>query len=228
MTNETLADILGPEAAMKFKRAIESIEMTHDSLEYGERLFQKLIEEGNTEAAERVDRAFEDTRLKSPNEIKISRPSKEFISQWPLVSNDNDVGMGSEDVRKILQNSHMKDIYNRAAYHPELYSKPTHSELFLMLFCIVETEPLNSENYETLKLLIEKIGLSDKICTKHWGMGLGDENEFFIHPEADLYLQNLMKDSEVKGRNKPSGEAQWSKRQARIDNTKRIVDLIMS
>ena len=33
-----------------------------------------------------------------------------------------------------------------------------------------------------------------------------------MHPEVEMFLEDLMKESKVKGRDKPSGEEQWSKR----------------
>ena len=45
-----------------------------DSHNYGKKLCDELIREGNIEAAIRVDRAVLDTRLQTPDVITIARP----------------------------------------------------------------------------------------------------------------------------------------------------------
>ena len=207
---EELADILGPEAAMRFKLHLESMETIEASLEYGERLFRQLIEEGDTEAAVRVDKSFLDTRLNGGGSVKIGRPITEYPIQWPIVNSDTEWGFGSRETRNALERSHMMEIYDRAAYHPELYGKPTEAEMFLMLFCILEHGPLSQNHSEVAFLLAQRIGLLDAWAKK--GLSKPALTETKLHPEVEMFLEDLMKESKVKGRDKPSGEEQWSKR----------------
>tara|TARA_B100001175_G_C19477670_1_gene625285 strand:- start:233 stop:880 length:648 start_codon:yes stop_codon:yes gene_type:complete len=202
---EELADILGPEAAMEFNLHLESMDTIGASLEYGERLFRQLIEEGDTEAAVRVDKSFLDTRLNGGGSVKIGRPLTEYPIQWPIVDSDTEWGRGSRETRNALERSHMMEIYDRAAYHPELYGKPTEAEMFLMLFCLLEHGPLSQNHTEVAILLAQRIGLP----AAEW---LKDRGHDKLHPEVEMFLEDLMKESKVKGRDKPSGEEQWSKR----------------
>ena len=194
---ESLEDIF-PELG-NIARTVDSIS---ESMEYGENLYRELIEEGDFEAAKRVDKAFLDTRLVNPKSVKIKRPTTEYISQWPISYGES---------KDLLQNSHMKEIYERAAYHPELYKKPTHSELLLMIMCIGDHGPLRLEETEAAMLLAIKLGLPI------------DQNESELHPDAERFVEDLMRKAEVKGRDKPSGSEELTKR---ISQRTPIFDLL--
>ena len=194
---DSLEDIF-PELG-NIARTVDSIS---ESMEYGENLYRELIEEGDFEAAKRVDKAFLDTRLVNPKSVKIKRPRQEYPNQWPISYGES---------KDLLQNSHMKEIYERAAYHPELYKKPTHSELFLMIMCIGEHGPLRLEETEAAMLLAIKLGLP-----------IG-QNESELHPDAERFVEDLMREAEVKGRGEPSGSEELTKR---ISQRTPIFDLL--
>ena len=159
-----------------------------DSHNYGKELCDKLIQEGNIEAAIRVDRAVADTRLQTPEVITIARPYQKATVGASRAWSEH----------FAIQDHHMREIYHRAAYNPEEYHKMTKAELIVTLFALAEHGPLTGKQTDVLLWLCEQIPIEG-----------GSWNGY--HPDVESHYKEIYREAEIKGRNKPSGERQWTK-----------------
>lgn len=158
-----------------------------DSHNYGKKLCDELIREGNIEAAIRVDRAVLDTRLQTPDVITIARPYQKAT-----------VGSTRAWAQHFkMQDSHMKEIYHRAAYNPEEYHKMTKAELVVTLFTLAEHGPLTAKQTDVLLWLCDQIPIGN--------------DSWNHHPDVEFHYKEIYREAKIKGRNKPSGERQWTK-----------------
>lgn len=158
-----------------------------DSHNYGKKLCDELIQEGNIEAAIRVDRAVLDTRLQTPDIITIARPYQKAT-----------VGSTRAWAQNFkMQDSHMREIYHRAAYNPEEYHKMTKAELVVTLFTLAEHGPLTAKQTDVLLWLCDQIPIGN--------------DSWNHHPDVELHYKEIYREAKIKGRNKPSGERQWTK-----------------
>lgn len=167
-----------------FEATMQRIEESHN---YGKQLCDELIQEGDLEAAIRVDRAVLDTRLQTPEVITIARPYQKAT-----------VGSTRAWAQNYkVQNSHMKEIYHRAAYHPNEYNKMTKAELIVTLFSMAEHGPLTAKQTDVLLWLCDQIPIGN--------------DSWNHHPDVMEHYEEIYRIAEIRGRNKPSGERAWTK-----------------
>lgn len=167
-----------------FEATMQRIEESHN---YGKDLCDKLIEQGFIEAAIRVDRAVLDTRLQTPDIITIARPYQKAT-----------VGSTRAWAQHYkMQDSHMKEIYRRAAYNPEEYHKMTKAELVVTLFALAEHGPLTAKQTDVLLWLCDQIPIGN--------------DSWNHHPNVESHYKEIYREAKIKGRDKPSGERQWTK-----------------
>ena len=167
-----------------FETIMQRIEESHN---YGKQLCDELILEGNYEAAIRVDRAVLDTRLQKPDVITIARPYQKAT-----------VGSTHAWAQHYkIQNSHMKEIYQRAAYNHEEYHKMTKAELVVTLFTLAEHGPLTAKQTDVLLWLCDQIPIGN--------------DSWNHHPDVKSHYEEIYREAKIKGRNRPSGERAWTK-----------------
>ena len=91
----------------------------------------------------------------------------------------------------------MTEIYHRAAYNPEEYHKMTKAELVVTLFALAEHGPLTAKQTDVLLWLCDQIPIGN--------------DSWNHHPDVKSHYEEIYREAKIKGRNKPSGERQWTK-----------------
>lgn len=182
--SKAIKDFLPTYVMSAFENTMEAIE---ESSDYGEALCKQYIANGELEKAIAVDKAFMDTRLEPPTQIRVSRPSRFYV-----VGSSKDWAKNKE-----MQRHHMKEIYHRAAEEPHNFHLMTQVEMIISMFTIAEQGPLTGTQTDVLLWLCDQTPIGGP--------------EYNHHPDVEMFYEEMRRDMQRKGRDKPSGTREWTK-----------------